>query len=59
MHTGKAYGIVAPYMEKENWLNNGDLEIVVAVPAGMIMDFYDKLNSVTHGSAMSEEMKEN
>ena len=58
IHTGKAYGIVSMYMEKENWLDNGDLEIVVKVPVGMIMDFYEKLNSVTHGSAMSEEMKE-
>ncbi len=58
IHTGKAYGIVAQFMEKEEWLNNGDLEIVVAVPAGMVMDFYTKLNSVTHGSALSEEIKE-
>jgi translation elongation factor EF-4 len=24
----------------------------------MVMDFYDKLNSVTHGSALAEEIKE-
>lgn len=58
IHTGKAYGIVTQYMEKEEWLNNGDLEVVVSVPAGLIMDFYTKLNSVTHGSALSEEIKE-
>jgi len=58
IYTGKAYGIVAPYKETENWLGNGDLEVRVSVPAGMIMDFYEKLNGVTHGSAMSEEVKE-
>jgi ribosome maturation protein SDO1 len=58
IHTGKAYGIVSQYKKDEKWLENGDLEIVVEVPAGIIMDFYDKLNSVTHGSALSEEIKE-
>ena len=58
VHTGKAYGVINQYKEKEDWLNNGDLVIVVSVPAGIIMDFYDKLNSVTHGSALTEEVKE-
>lgn len=58
MHTGKAYGAITQYKEKENWLNDGSLEVIVNVPAGVIMDFYDKLNSVTHGSALTEEIKE-
>ena len=44
--------------ENEKWLDNGDLEVTVKVPAGMIMDFYDKLNSVTHGGAITEEIRE-
>ncbi len=59
IHTGKAYGIFAQYKENEKWLDNGDLEVMVKVPSGIIMDFYDKLNSVTHGSALTEEIKEN
>ena len=58
IHTGKAYGTITQYKEKENWLDDGSLEVVVNVPAGMIMDFYDKLNSATHGSALTEEIKE-
>ena len=58
IHTGKAYGIVSIYKESENWLNDGSLEIIVKVPSGMIMEFYDKLNGVTHGSALTEEIKE-
>lgn len=58
IHTGQAYGIVNQYKEDEKWLNNGDLEVVVSVPAGLLMEFYDKLNSVTHGSAVTEEIKE-
>lgn len=56
-HTGRAYGVIAPYKEEENWLSNGDLEVVLSIPAGIVMDFYDKLNSMTHGSAISEEIK--
>ncbi len=58
LHTGKAYGVVATYKTSENWLNDGSLEVIVEVPSGMIMDFYDKLNSVTHGSAITQEIKE-
>ncbi len=56
-HTGRAYGIVNEYKESENWLGNGDLEVVVNIPIGLQEDFYDKLNSVTHGSVLSEEIK--
>lgn len=58
IHTGKTYRTIAPYKEKENWLDNGDLEVVVNVPAGIVMDFYDKLNSATHGSSVTEEITE-
>lgn len=57
-HTGKVYGLINKYKDTENWLSNGDLEAVIDVPAGIIMDFYDKLNSATHGSVLSEEIKE-
>ena len=58
IHTGRAYGVIAQYKEREDWLNDGSLEVVVSVPSGMIMDFYDKLNSTTQGSALTEEIKE-
>ncbi len=58
-YTGKAYGVVASFKEKESWLDNGDLEIIASVPSGeQLFSFYDKLNSVTHGSAVTEEIKE-
>lgn len=57
LHSGKAYGIVKEFMIKEDWKNNGDLEVLVEVPSGLLMDFYDRVNSATAGSVMSEEMK--
>lgn len=58
MHTGRAYGVISQYKEGEKWLDDGGLEVTVKVPSGIIMDFYDELNSVTHGSALTEEIKE-
>ena len=58
IHTGKVYNTISQYKEEENWMNDGSLEVIVSVPAGMIMDFYDKLNSATHGSAITQEIKE-
>lgn len=58
IHTGRVYSVVAQYKESEDWKNDGSLEVVVSIPAGMIMDFYDKLNSTTHGAALTEEIKE-
>ena len=56
-HTGKAYGVLQEFKQSEEWLSNGDLQVVVGVPAGLVMDFFDRLNGVTHGSALSEELK--
>jgi len=57
-YTGKSYGIIKEFMKKENWLPNGNLEAIIEIPSAMIFDFYDKINSVTHGSVLSEEIKD-
>jgi ribosome maturation protein SDO1 len=58
IYTGKAYSVVKDLKEKEEWLNNGDLLCIVNVPAGLQMEFYDKLNGATHGSSVVEEIKQ-
>lgn len=59
IYTGKVYGVINPYKEKEKWMENGDLEVIVAVPSGThLFSFYDKLNSLTHGSVITEEIKD-
>jgi ribosome maturation protein SDO1 len=58
IHTGKVYGLLNEYKEKEEWLGNGDLQITLNIPVGIQIEFYDRLNSVTHGSAITEELKE-
>ena len=56
--TGIVYGVVKEFMKSESWQSNGDLECIVEVPSGLIMDFYDKINNPTKGSVLSEELKE-
>ena len=56
--TGQVYGIIKDFKESEEWLPNGDLQVIVNVPAGIQIDFYDKVNGVTHGAVQSEELKE-
>jgi ribosome maturation protein SDO1 len=56
--TGRVYGIINEYKEKEDWLTDGSLEVILNIPIGLQTDFYDKLNSITHGAALSQEIKE-
>jgi len=57
-YTGRVYGIITEYKESEEWLSNGELVAVINLPVGLQESFYDKLNSITHGSAISQELKE-
>lgn len=54
--TGQVYGLIKDYKDSEEWLPNGDLKAIISIPSGIQFDFYDKLNSATHGSVQSEEM---
>jgi ribosome maturation protein SDO1 len=56
--TGRTYGLVQEYKEKEDWLSDGSLEVILNIPVGMQSDFYDRLNSITHGATITSEIKE-
>ncbi|MBR9706299.1 ribosome assembly factor SBDS [Candidatus Pacearchaeota archaeon] len=56
-HTGRGYGLLQEYKEKETWNGDGSLEVILNIPVGIQVDFYDKLNSITHGSAITQEIK--
>ncbi|MDP3881684.1 MAG: ribosome assembly factor SBDS [Nanoarchaeota archaeon] len=57
-YTGQVYGLLKEYKESEDWLANGALQAIINIPAGMQLDFYDKLNNITHGAVQSEEIIE-
>lgn len=56
MHAAKTYGIVKDSIMKEEWLPDGSLVVVVELPAASLMDFFDKLNAITHGTAITKEI---
>ncbi len=56
-YTGKAYGILKEFgMSNEEWLNDGSLQARLTLPAGLVSDFYDKINHLTHGNADIKEV---
>ncbi len=57
-YTGQVYGIINDFKESEEWLSNGSLQAIIDIPAGSQIDFYEKLNNITHGAVQSEEIKE-
>lgn len=48
----------AAKVKKEEWLNNGSLQMLFEMPAGEVSEFYDKVNKLTHGNAIITEVKE-
>ncbi|HDI02917.1 MAG TPA: ribosome assembly factor SBDS [Candidatus Pacearchaeota archaeon] len=58
-YVGKTYGVIKKFnVEKEDWLSDGSLSAILNLPAGMQIEFYDKLNELTHGKAITEEVTE-
>ncbi len=56
-YIGSTYALLKEYKEKEDWKDDGSLQIIISLPSGMQMSFYDKLNGITHGAAVVEELK--
>jgi len=57
-YTGIVYNILKEYKESESWLPNGSLQAIINIPSGMQIDFYEKLNNLTHGAVQSEDVVE-
>jgi ribosome maturation protein SDO1 len=57
IYTGRAYTLIKGYTESEEWQPNGDLICVLELPAGFQIEFFNKLNSLTHGSAETRDLK--
>jgi ribosome maturation protein SDO1 len=51
----RCYGLLKQYgLKSETWLPNGSLFATLEFPAGLQAEFFDKLNSMTRGSATSK-----
>ena len=56
---GKANSTIRHFSKvlKEEWLPDGSLKVLIELPAGMQEDFFDRLNSITHGGVESRIIK--
>ena len=54
----KAYGFLKSYgLKKEEWGSQGEPFVLVELPAGMQGEFYDKLNKLTGGEALTKVLE--
>lgn len=54
----RAFGVLKEYsIQKEEWQSNGNLIVVVEMPAGLQGEFYDKINKITAGSVETKILK--
>ena len=54
----KCYSILknSGEMSNEEWLSDGSLSAIIEIPAGMIEEFFDKINKITHGNSEIKEV---
>ena len=59
MHVGKAYGIVHQHasVKSEDYTPQGDLVMLIEIPAGLRDELFDSVNRVTHGEAVFTEKR--
>ena len=48
-YSGLCYNVLKTYHASEEWMDNGNLKGVVEHPAGIVDEFFGKLNSLCHG----------
>jgi len=58
-YSGKVHNILREFgnVKKEEWDRNGNLLVLLEIPAGLRDEFYDKLNNLTHGETEIKVLK--
>lgn len=58
-YSGSCFNVIKKISKilDERWGNDGSLSLKVEIPGGMIEEFYDKLNNLTHGEIEAKEEK--
>ncbi|MFT7616030.1 MAG: ribosome maturation protein SDO1 [Candidatus Woesearchaeota archaeon] len=58
-HAAKAYGALQNLgdISKQDWKNDGSLQLRIAIPGGMVESLLSKINALTQGQAQLEEIK--
>jgi ribosome maturation protein SDO1 len=58
-YAGKAAGAVTAFgkVKKEEWQKDGSWICVISLPGGIVEEFFDKLNQITHGDVQTKILK--
>jgi len=57
-YTGSIFSVIKKHdVLKENWETDGSLVVEVKIPAGLVEEFYDELNKITHGDIETKDLK--
>ncbi len=58
-YAAKCYSVLKAYgsLLRDEWQNDGSLYAVIEIPAGLKEEFFDRLNSMTHGDIQSKILK--
>ena len=52
--SGRCMHVLKSYNAKEEWLNDGRLKAITILPAGVVDEFFGKLNGICHGEVESK-----
>lgn len=60
VYVGKVYGYIknASDVLKEDWMNDGSLNVTVSIPSGLKVDFMERVSRLTGGTAFIEIVEE-
>jgi ribosome maturation protein SDO1 len=51
----RCYGMLKQYgLKGERWLSDGSLDATLEFPAGLQGEFFERLNNMTHGTAVTK-----
>ncbi len=58
VYAAKCFSVVKQFgpLQKDEWQNDGSWLFVIEMPAGMVEEFFDKLNKLTHGDMETKEL---
>jgi len=52
----RVYGILKAFILKEEWTQDGSMELIIQLPKATQIDIYDKINNITHGATITKEL---
>ena len=56
-YSARIYGIIKPFIMKEEYLSDGSLSVVLQMTKATQIDIYDKVNSIAHGAIITKDLE--